>query len=302
VIISNTGTGCDQVISGVAAVLIVSEAIVSISASNPVVCIGGSSVISSIVTNGSGVYTYQWQQSPAGLGTWSNITINGNSATYNVPTGAPGSLDYRLIVVDVQYGCGSPLSNVVNVTVQSQPDVDITVDNNVVCIGGSAVISSTITNGSGSYVYQWQSSPDGSSGWVDITTGGTGANYNVPTSTPNTTYYRVMVSDVSNGCADPVSDALSVTIEDQPSVSISVDNNEICINGTFIISSFITNGSGLYNYQWQSSPNGSTGWTDITINGTSANYSNSPSTREQHITGYWLWIWPMDVMIRCQRQ
>jgi hypothetical protein len=275
VIVSNSGTGCDQLISSTSTVIIANVAVVSISVNNPVICIGGSALISSVVTLGSGNYLYQWQQSPAGQGTWSNITSGGTSSTYNVPSGSAGTNDYRLLVVDVQYGCGNPVSNVVNVVVQPQPSVAISANNNVVCIGGSAVITSTITDGSGSYLYQWQSSPDGSS-WVNISSGGTGASYTAPTGIPGITYYRVLVTDVSNGCNDPVSDATSIEVLNQPTVSISVDNNNLCIGGIFTITSVVNNGSGLYNYQWQSSPNGSSGWANIAVNGNSANYTYSP--------------------------
>jgi hypothetical protein len=73
---------------------------------------------------------------------------------------------------------------------------------------------------------------------------------------------------------DPLSNVVSVEVNDQPQVSISVDNDLVCISGTSIISSIVTDGSGLFNYQWQSSPDGSTGWTDITTNGTGANYTS----------------------------
>jgi hypothetical protein len=277
VIITNSGVGCDQVVSNAATVVIADTAVVTVSVNNPIVCIGGSSTISSVVTHGSGNYIYQWQSSPAGLNTWSNIASGGNGPNYNVPTSSAGTLDYRLLVTDVVYGCGTPVSNTVNVTVQPQATVTIAVNNNPVCIGGTSTITSTVTNGSGSFTYQWQSSPNGTNGWTNIVSGGNGPNYNVPTTTAGTTYYRIMVTDAANGCNDPVSDPLEITINNQPTVSIAVDNPDLCIGGIFTVTSTITNGSGLYNYQWQSSPN-NTVWTNIATNGNSANYTFSPST------------------------
>jgi hypothetical protein len=62
--------------------------------------------------------------------------------------------------------CNDPVT-AVNVVVQPPASVEIEATNPVVCIGGISVINSTITNGSGVYLYQWQSSPEGSS-WSNI--------------------------------------------------------------------------------------------------------------------------------------
>ena len=79
------------------------------------------------------------------------------------------------------------------------------VDFDIVCIGGTSIISSDITNGSGVYDYQWQSSADGINGWADITTNGNMATYTTVGAVAGTTYYRVLLVDLSNGCGDPIS-------------------------------------------------------------------------------------------------
>ncbi|HJW27839.1 MAG TPA: hypothetical protein VJ508_01180, partial [Saprospiraceae bacterium] len=275
-IVTDLGSGCADPVSNAVTVIVDNQPTVSISVNNPIICIGGSATVSSTITNGSGNYLYQWQSSPDGSSGWANITSGGNGANYNAPSSVAGTTYYRLLLTDVSNGCNDPMSNVVSVTVQNQPSVSVVADNPIVCIGGSVTISSTITNGSGNYLYQWQSSPNGSA-WSNISSGGNGANYNPPTSSTGTTYYRVLVTDVSNGCNDPVSNAVTVTVDNQPSVSVAVDNNPVCIGGISTITSTITNGSGLYNYQWQSSPDGSGSWTNITVNGNSANYTTVAS-------------------------
>ena len=60
-----------------------------------------------------------------------------------------------------------------------------------VCIDGDALLSVTITGGSGTITYQWESSTDGTT-WSPIT-GATNSTYDAPTDVAGTTYYRVVI-------------------------------------------------------------------------------------------------------------
>jgi hypothetical protein len=102
-----------------------------------------------------------------------------------------------------------------DVVVEPQPTVSIQVDNGVVCVGGNSTITSSVSNGSGVFLYQWQSSPDGSTGWTNISSNGVSDTYNVPTGAAGVTYYRIVVTDLSNNCNDPVSSPVQVVINDQ---------------------------------------------------------------------------------------
>jgi hypothetical protein len=113
---------------------------------------------------------------------------------------------------------------VVNIAVHEQPEISISVDNDLVCVGGTSQFTSVITNGSGFYTYQWQSSAD-QSNWSSISPNGTNASYTSVATSAGTTYYRLLLTDLSNGCNDPISNTLSITVQDQPTVEITVDNN-----------------------------------------------------------------------------
>src|SRR5690606_12722672 len=104
--------------------------------------------------------------------------------------------------------------------------------------------------------YQWQQSANGTSGWSNVPSGGNGPNYTVPSSEAGTLYYRLVLTDLANGCNDPISNVVDVTVNTDAEVSIAPDNDPICIGGTSTISSTITNGSGLFSYQWQQSADG----------------------------------------------
>src|SRR5688500_10936501 len=266
--LTDLSNGCEDPLSNILSVTITAQGTVDINADNVNLCVGGSSTITSTVTNGSGLFNYQWQSSPDGLGGWANITLNGNSANYTVPTAIAGTTFYRVIVTDLANNCNDPVSDVVEVIINPSASVSIAATNEIICVGGTSVINPTITNGSGVYLYQWQSSPDGSS-WAHITSGGTSATYNVPSSVAGTTYYRLLFTDLYSGCCDPVSNAITVVIAEQVELSISVENSIVCLGGVALIVPDIDNGSGVYSYQWQSSPDGNNPWTDITFNGNS---------------------------------
>src|SRR5688572_18308319 len=208
--LTDVSNGCGDPVSNAVTITIVGQLELSIAVNNPIVCIGGSSLITPTLTNGSGLYNYQWQSSPDGSGSWADIALNGTSATYSPLTSVAGTTYYRLLVTDLSNGCNDPVSNVVSVDVNIEPSVSVSVDFDNVCFSGISMISTTITNGSGVYSYQWQSSPNGSTGWSHITVNGTSATYTTVATVAGTTYYRLLLTDISNGCGDPISNVVSI--------------------------------------------------------------------------------------------
>ncbi len=83
------------------------------------ICEGNSTVLSVVVQGGSGSYAYQWQSSSAPGGPFNNITVNGNASTFNT-----GNLVvtryYRVLVADLQSGCGTATSEVASVFVEDR--------------------------------------------------------------------------------------------------------------------------------------------------------------------------------------
>jgi hypothetical protein len=74
------------------------------------------------------------------------------------------------------------------------PDISITTQPTGIteCAGGTATMNVVITGGPGTVTYQWQVSPDGSTGWLNATgTGNTSATFTprVPPQEQNGTGY-----------------------------------------------------------------------------------------------------------------
>jgi hypothetical protein len=137
-----------------------------------------------------------------------------------------------------------------------------------------------ISGGSGTITYQWQESPDGTTGWANATgTGATTNTYTPSSASAGTTYYRVLVNAANSGCDQAISNtATGVISPDLVITSQPIDVNE-CVGGADQISVSVTGGSGAITYQWQQSANGTSGWSNSTGTGaTTAIYTPSSAT------------------------
>ncbi len=220
-------------------------------------------ITGSTPTGGSGTYVYQW------LSSTDNITftpISGaTSASYDPPVVSATTYYQRSATSGA---CATPVtSNVVTITVQSA------ITNNTITapatttfceIGNAAIITgSAPSGGSGSYLYQWQSSPDNNT-WTNIA-GATSASYD-PVQVSSTQYYRRAVT--TGSCVTP-SNSNVVTITVNPAITAGAVgvSQTFCTSGNpaaFTQTTPPTGGNGTYTYQWQSSTSGAAaGFTDI---------------------------------------
>jgi hypothetical protein len=228
------------------------------------VCTGANVILTATVNGGSNTLTVQWQVLS---GSWTDIP-GATGTTYTAPTAIAGSTDYRVRIVETSSGCSVPFSNIVTVIVYQSATVSISTPNPEVCVGGSSILTATITGGSAGLSMQWQSSPDNSV-WSNIP-GANSTSYNAPTSVAGTTYYRMMITDNFPNCADPLSNVLTILVQPDATVSLAPLTNEICLGGTALLTATITGGSSNLTIQWQSNTNGG-GW-QIVPGATSSTY------------------------------
>ena len=85
-------------------------------------------------------------------------------------------------MMDALDGCDEAISNVAMAVIYE--DLLITTQPTDVneCIGGTNTMTVTVTGGTGTITYQWQSSPDGLNNWANAT--GTGSTASTFTPTP----------------------------------------------------------------------------------------------------------------------
>ena len=183
---------------------------------------------------------------------------------------------YRVNITQTGNGCDATSSATIQLTVVPPPSVSASVNNSAVCIGGTATLSSSITGGTGTVTYQWQSSPDLLS-WSNIA-GATSSTYAAPTNVVSIIYYRLNIVQTGLGCGTAVSNAPSVTVAAPPTVSVSLPPAIVCTGANVTLTATPTVGAGSCSIQWQSSPTGVT-WTNINgATGTTYDITNLGST------------------------
>jgi len=134
-------------------------------------------------------------------------------------------------------------------------------DAETICYGAVAdeLNSTTASGGTGTYTYQWQSSPN-ETDWSDETTG---LIYE-PGMLFTTTYYRVVVTDAI--CGSAISNTVTVTVNEPFTEPVISSAQTICANTVpeILTGEAAAGGSGEFNYQWQMKTTGS--WSNVGTN------------------------------------
>jgi gliding motility-associated-like protein len=208
---------------------------------------------------GVGPITYQWEASADNV-TWTPLS----GATG--PTYAPGALPtttYFRRRANVGSGCAPAFSNVLLLTVAPTLVAGTIGADQTLCLGATpAALTSTAgaSGGSGTFVYQWESSLDNTT-WAAIP----GANG--PTFAPGpltaTTYFRRRVA--SDPCGPVYSPTVRLTVLPALVAGTIAADQDICAAtapAPLTSTAGASGGTGTFTYQWESSLNNAT-WTAI---------------------------------------
>ncbi|HLO45553.1 MAG TPA: PKD-like domain-containing protein, partial [Leadbetterella sp.] len=268
-----TGIGCSYAVSPTYTFTVHNPGTITVNPPSTLVCVGGSSPLSTTVVGVSGSYSYQWQGSPNNS-TWTSIS--GATGSSYSPTNDTVGVKYFRIVVNFG-SCGLQTLNSVQIQTNDRHEVVASITNQPVCVNGSTQLLGTLNNPSGSVSYQWQSRVSTFGSWNNVS-GATSINYTPPTSTQGTIYYRLNVSTTPNGCGTVSSDDITLNIVPQTTVSISPSSAIICQNGVYTLNSTINNGVGPFTYQWQMSTTGVAGSFSNISGETNSTYTPITST------------------------
>ncbi|MFD2603135.1 Ig-like domain-containing protein [Flavobacterium suzhouense] len=248
-------------------------------AANQSICSGATpaALTSTTAGTGTGAITYAWQSSTDGGVTWSADIAGATGATY-----APGALTQTTryqrftIATNGSATCRSVATTAVIITVSAVPTAGAIAANQNICSGStpSALTSTTAGTGTGTITYAWQSSTDGGATWSADIAGATGATYAPGALTQTTRYQRFTIA--TNGsaiCRSVATTAVVITVSAAPTAGSLTANQNICMdNAPAVIGPGTAGtGSGTVTYIWESSLNGTTGWTVI-AGATSASY------------------------------
>ncbi|MEI6682905.1 MAG: IPT/TIG domain-containing protein, partial [Bacteroidota bacterium] len=131
-----------------------------------------------------------------------------------------------------------------------------------ICTGTATTLTGgTVSGGSGSYTYLWESSASSSSGFTTATGASTNASYTTPTLATSSTqvYFR---RTVTSGACTNVATAVLVTVNPVITGNTSGSAVSICTGtSTTLTGGTVSGGSGSYTYLWESSSSSSSGFT-----------------------------------------
>ena len=218
------------------------------------ICDGATPVVfGSAAATGDGGITYQWQESINGIA-FTNIL----GATLDIY--APGALTAdrwykRLATSTIGLNECTRESNVVRVTVINFLPGSVGGEQTI-CEGTAPTpFTSVAPSGDGSFTYQWQSSPDGTT-WSDILVNGNNPTYTSPALTQDTYFRREVTATVNLTGCEQYTNVILVTVNNFDPGSISIDET-ICEGGIpAAFGSTAPTGDGTFTYQWQSSTDG----------------------------------------------
>lgn len=263
------------------------------------ICTGGdpSSFGTTAASGANGSFDYQWYYQDgdvtpsAGTASTSGWTLisGANGTTYDPPAGLSTTRSYAVQVdPNGTPDCDGPkwASGRWKVTVVSPPTASLPA-NPAVCLGGSATLSATISGGAGTLSYIWQYSADGTIYSTVANGTPSGISYSASsntlsvsgdgTETAQDNLYRLNVVSTASGCS-VYSSVSTISVVNDPVLSAPA-NDTLCQGNSTTLTSTPSGGTGTFNYQWEFSSNGSSGWTAVS-NGTPSgvNYSGASST------------------------
>ncbi|MBB6237388.1 PKD repeat protein [Pedobacter sp. AK013] len=215
----------------------------NIGPSSAPICAGQSVTITGdMPTGGTGTFAYQWQSSADG-NTWSNIP---SAINKDLSLIVSTSTYFRRLVNSTI--CTS-ISNSLQITVlPGLTNNTISADQNI-CIGvaAAALTGAIPSGGSGTYVYQWQSSLNGTA-WSDVL-GANSVNFTPPTPTVSI-YYRRSVA--SGACSNNLSNQIKITVNPHAQAEITYTKNVDCapfiLNASNIAATLYPDRNSIYTW------------------------------------------------------
>lgn len=227
------------------------------------ICYNSTPTILSFQTLPSGAgesFTYQWQISSDSLN-FSDIP-SATGIVYAPPVHTQTRF-YR-VSINSDFGCGNVKTNIIRIKVYPIFNGSNILISDTVCYNTRPDTLRTANNptgGSGTYLYQWQSSLNGIT-WQNVS--GQNANKYRPSALTVTTHYR-LISMSSLGCGDDTSNAVIIKVWPKLVKARITASQNICYDtaaDTLRLTQFAQGSNNIFSYQWQLSSDG-TNWSNI---------------------------------------
>ncbi len=220
---------------------------------------------------GAGTIAYQWESS----GDNTNWTAIGGATGATYAPGALNATTYFRRRASAGSACAPAVSNVVTITVTPPLAAGTIGTAQSLCPGATpAALTSlaAVSGGTGSYSYQWESSPDNVT-WTAIA-GATGDTY-APGQLTATTYFRRRVT--SGPCGPVYAAPVTITVLPALTAGTIATAQTVCAGDPptpLTSTGDASGGTGTFAYQWESSADNSS-WTAI-AGATGSTYAPGP--------------------------
>ncbi len=231
---------------------------VSISPSSVGLDVGQLQLFFSSVANGTSPFSYQWYLNDTAVSgaTGSSWTfVSSSSGSYSVYLNVTDSAGFRV------------KSNVVVIAVNSVPSVSVSPSSAIADAGQTQLFTSTVSNGTSPFSYQWYLNDTAVSG----ATGSTWAF--VPSSAGS---YSVYLNVTDSTGVTAKSNVMAIAVNPAPLVTVLPVSSGLNVGQLQLFTSEVSNGTSPFTYQWclnGSSVSGATGSTWAFVPSSAGSYS-----------------------------
>ena len=243
VVLSFTGSGCNDVVSDVSEIIVVALPIIDVQplATQSLCQNTASQILEVQASGGLGAFSYQWFSNTVNSTTGGTAIAGETNATFTPPTNINGTLYYYCVISQAMSESCTVTSNSAEVIVNAAPLIDSQPQSQDLCLGNAVnTLTVSYVNGVGTPTYQWYSNT------VDNTTSGTSItgettdSYTPDVSAVGTTYYYCIITFTLGGCPEVISATAEIIVNETPSISNFTET--LCSGNNFTIIPDTTNG------------------------------------------------------------
>ena len=272
VTITQSGSGCNAMISQNALIDVVADPVVSTQPINAEYCQNASPVAPLTVsaTGGLGTFSYQWYSNTTNNNTNGSLIPGATSSSFTPSVATVGTTYYYCIITQTGLNCGVT-SNTGEIIVNLAPTFATPpLTTQTVCLDGTFNALTVATqNGTGTPTFQWFSNTTSSTSGGTAISGATTASYTPPGTAVGTIYYYCVATYATGGCSAITSTIATAVVVADPIISLQpIPTQSICVGGNIAnaLTVTATGGTGTTSYQWSTGTGPISGATNQSYN------------------------------------